>query len=160
MKHEDWLKHLSKFKDIDTNIEGRLVEDRKWAKAVFDANPEDAIELFARYKAAYKIYGKIIDWQIDTATLYTEVAQQVGNELADGAFDEGRSFSPRQNALKRHQENHTMKAESFLWLDINMPKLKTIDKAAEMLIKQQPIAFSTARTWIREWKKLQSASTL
>ena len=66
--------------------------------------------------------------------------------------------SARSSALRKHKENHSMKAEVFVWLDTNMVKFKSMDKAAEAVIKQQPIAFRTARTWVGEWKKLRSAS--
>ena len=63
------------------------------------------------------------------------------------------------NANKRHAENHAMKAEVFVWLDANMSDFKSMDKAAEAVMKQQPIAFRTARDWVGQWKKLRSAST-
>ena len=52
-----------------------------------------------------------------------------------------------------------MKADVFVWLDANMVNFKSMDKAAEAVIKQQPIAFRTARDWVGEWKKLRSAGT-
>lgn len=57
-----------------------------------------------------------------------------------------------------HAENRSMKAEVFKWLDSNMAKFKSMDAAAQAIIKQQPIAFRTARDWVGDWKKLRSAS--
>ena len=62
-------------------------------------------------------------------------------------------------ALKRHSENQAMKAEVFVWLDSNMANFKSMDAAAQAAIKQQPIAFRTARDWVGEWKKVRSAGT-
>ena len=63
-------------------------------------------------------------------------------------------------ALKRHTENHAMKADVFAWLDSNMVNFKSMDSAAESISKTvAPIAFRTARDWIGEWKKLRSAGT-
>lgn len=60
-------------------------------------------------------------------------------------------------ALKRHAENHSMKAEAFTWLDENMQNFRSMDKAAEAIAnKVVPIAFRTARQWVGEWKKTRS----
>ncbi len=53
----------------------------------------------------------------------------------------------------RHTENRAMKAEVFQWLDANMVNFKSLDKAAESITKQQPIAFRTARQWVGDWRK-------
>lgn len=60
----------------------------------------------------------------------------------------------------RHKETNAIKADVFKWLDSNFVSSNGIDKNAQAVLKQQPIAFTTARTYIKEWKKLQSASTL
>jgi hypothetical protein len=65
----------------------------------------------------------------------------------------------QRGAATAHKEHRSMKAEVYAWLDINRPKFKSMDKAAEAITKQQPIAFRTARDWVGEWKKLRSAGT-
>ena len=62
-------------------------------------------------------------------------------------------------AKKRHAENHATKAAVFDWLDSNMANFKSMDKAAEAVTKQQPIAFRTARDYVSQWKKLRAAGT-
>ena len=74
-------------------------------------------------------------------------------------LDNHQSARQAANAIKRHAENHAMKADVFGWLDTNMVNFKSMDVAAQAVIKQQPIAFRTAREWVAEWKKLRSAST-
>lgn len=68
------------------------------------------------------------------------------------------SENARQRAKIRHRENHAMKEEVFIWLDSNMAKFKSMDAAAEAIIKQSPIVFRTARDWVGQWKKVRSAS--
>ena len=62
-------------------------------------------------------------------------------------------------ADKRHTENRSMKSDVFIWLDTNMANFKSMDAAAQAVIKQQPIAFRTARDWVGEWKKVRSTGT-
>lgn len=70
------------------------------------------------------------------------------------------SANQAANAMKRHAENHAMKADVFTWLNTNMANFKSMDAAAEGIAgKVAPIAFRTARDWVGEWKKLRSAST-
>lgn len=57
-----------------------------------------------------------------------------------------------------HKENRTMKREVFDWCDDNMINFKSMDSAAESIAgRLVPVKFRTARSWIAEWKKLQSA---
>ena len=58
----------------------------------------------------------------------------------------------------RHAEHRSMKLDVFRWLDEQV-NFKSLDSAAEAVIKQQPIAFRTARDWVGEWKKVRSAGT-
>lgn len=58
---------------------------------------------------------------------------------------------------KRHQLNRTMKADVFAWCDANMARFRSMDKAAEALLKVEPVAFRTLRGWVGEWKKLRAA---
>ena len=66
--------------------------------------------------------------------------------------------SARNLANIKHKENRSMKADVLVWLDTNMCNFKSMDKAAEAVVKQQPIAFRTARDWVGDWKKLRHAS--
>jgi hypothetical protein len=60
-------------------------------------------------------------------------------------------------ADKRHAEDRDTKQQVFLWLDKNRHSYKSMNAAAQAITKLQPIAFTTAQAWGREWKKLQSA---
>ena len=65
-------------------------------------------------------------------------------------------------ALKRHSENHAMKADVFAWLDSNFANYKSMESAATAIFENKlvPIkSWRTARDWVSEWKKLRSAST-
>jgi hypothetical protein len=71
------------------------------------------------------------------------------------------SAGAKRRASKAHVENRAMKAKAFEWCDRNLASFKSLDAAAAEISKtQMPITFRTARSWVGDWKKLQSASTL
>lgn len=72
-----------------------------------------------------------------------------------------KSLKAKLDARKRNAENHAMKSEVFIWLDLNMIPGMKMDPTAEMIAgKVVPVAFRTARKWVGEWKKLRSAGTV
>ena len=75
------------------------------------------------------------------------------------AFNAARSALAKVAAQARHSETRSMKADVFAWLDAHMVEFKSMDAAAQAIIKQQPVVFRTARDWAGEWKKLRSAGT-
>ena len=75
------------------------------------------------------------------------------------AFSAARTALAKTGAQARHTETRNMKAEVFEWLVAHMVEFKSMDAAAQAIIKQQPIVFRTARDWVGEWKKLRSAGT-
>ena len=144
----------------------KRLEDEKLAKAqrVFDAYcdnrfPEDIDPENPAHDQAASV-------EIDR---WTDAVDASISEFLDhrtiGAFIEiviANESKARQvrAAHKRHQENRSMKAEVFQWLDTNMSKFESLDKAAAAVTKQQPIGFRTARRWVGDWKKLPPAGTL
>jgi hypothetical protein len=88
-----------------------------------------------------------------------------GEIMFDASVDEvgdataARTALGKTGARARHTENRAMKTDVFAWLDTNMPNFKSMDAAAQAAIKQQPIAFRTARDWIGQWKKVRSTGT-
>lgn len=96
------------------------------------------------------------------------IAQEVltfqPDDPASLAFVSGVGVSKHLQAVKGanklHAEDRAMKAEVFAWLDTNFASIKIMDAAAEAIAgKIAPVKFRTARSWVGEWKKLQSAST-
>jgi hypothetical protein len=75
------------------------------------------------------------------------------------AFNAARTALAKAAAQARHSETRNMKADVFEWLDTHMVEFKSMDAAAQAIIKQQPVVFRTARDWVGEWKKLRSAGT-
>lgn len=64
-------------------------------------------------------------------------------------------------AAARHKENRDMKNEAFAWLNLNRERFSSLDSAAEAIAGSVlPVKFRTAREWVGQWKKLQSAGTL
>ena len=99
----------------------------------------------------------------------SESADEAWEHLAESryflGFLHGRlSIRPAQimasvNADARHEEDRRIKADVFVWLDSLTSKFKSTEAAARAIVKQQPIAHSTARDYFKEWKNLRSAST-
>jgi hypothetical protein len=58
-----------------------------------------------------------------------------------------------RGASSRHKETNSMKASVFAWLDQNRTKYKSMEKAAEQIILNEPITFRTAKEWGAAWKK-------
>lgn len=80
-------------------------------------------------------------------------------ENSVSAVTAARTALAKVAAQARHTENRSMKADVFEWLDAHMADFKSMDAAAQAIIKQQPVVFRTARDWVGEWKKLRSAGT-
>lgn len=67
------------------------------------------------------------------------------------------SEKARRNGGLAHVVHRQMKAEVFEWCEKNFSNFKGTDEAAAAIAgKEQPIVFTTARTWIREWKRKNS----
>ena len=70
------------------------------------------------------------------------------------------SENAKKAAHARHREDHQMKEQVWQWYGANKDKFDSMDKAAEAVVgseKLVPIAFRTARAWIREWERKRSA---
>ncbi len=68
------------------------------------------------------------------------------------------SEKAKRNAELAHVEHRAMKATVFEWCDANFSKFKSIDQAAQAIAGVEvPVAFTTARSWIREWKQKNTA---
>ena len=104
----------------------------------------------AEFLAWIKRVNEIIRTRLDFYSLCELLEMSTENDTTQKAF---------RMALKRHSENHAMKADVFVWLDANMPNFKSMDAAAQAITKQQPIAFRTARDWVGKWKKVRSTGT-
>lgn len=77
-----------------------------------------------------------------------------------GGVQRALSENARKAAIRRHAENHAMKALVVDWYKDNCQRFASMDKAAEAVAgKLVPVTFRTARGWIAEAKKLRSAST-
>lgn len=118
--------------------------------------------------------GQNIDAPEGDATVFLQalmgIATLRGLALGAAGLDEGvlkvvqknieREKKQAEAAEKRHRENRSMKDDVFKWLDSNMEKFKSMDAAALAIAgKLQPIEFSTARTWVGQWRKKQSPRT-
>lgn len=160
----------------------RTAEIEAWAKV--NLSFEQAIRLFAVHKAACEqllddaeFHNRVTTQQLTWLGEKIDEKKEVVDALNDllklnmalptmleethrNAFNKGKSAIPKQNARKRHAENHAMKVDVFKWLDSNFDNCKSMDSVAEMMAgKLVPATFRTVRGWVTEWKKLRSAST-
>lgn len=62
----------------------------------------------------------------------------------------------RANGSMAHVRNRELKARVFEWCETNLSQYKSMDQAAEAIAGVEiQKAFTTVRSWIREWKKEQ-----
>ncbi|QPK63527.1 hypothetical protein IVG45_00645 [Methylomonas sp. LL1] len=71
------------------------------------------------------------------------------------------SEQAKRNALKRHAENHAIKADALKYYSENIDKFKSKDSAAEAIAGNVvPASFRAVRKWLTEYdKKQRSAGT-
>lgn len=92
--------------------------------------------------------------------LCREMEMLYNNQLNAPEYFIHHQESRRKGADAIHQENRACKADAFAWLDANFSTCKSMDAAAEVMAgKIVPQKFRAVRDWVREWKKLRSAST-
>ena len=72
-----------------------------------------------------------------------------------GQKDGGKSRA-KVAAHKSHEDDYKNKRDAFQWFDKNFQLFpKAMDECASAAIKEIPVEFSTARNWLREWRKTQ-----
>jgi len=77
-----------------------------------------------------------------------KLAKKVSEVISDQA---------KKNAGLAHVEHRAMKSSVFDWCEKNLSNFKSMDQAAQAIAGVEvPVAFTTARSWIREWKKQNS----
>lgn len=145
-------------------MEAREQVFRNAAKQVFDAYIQYPVDHPVLEISSDQLTGKIklrnpigeaLDVSISNALNHRSIAY-----FAELILEHHESAKQAARAIKRHAENHAMKADVFVWLDENMVHFRSMDSAAEAISgKVAPIAFRTARGWVGHWKKLRSAST-
>ena len=147
---------------VVTAMEERENVFRSMAKAVFDAAlayPYDNPKLTANRDPISGKFtlrnpaGEELDKTIRGCLSHRSIGYLI--ELIGSNYESAKQAA---RALKRHAENHAMKAEIFEWLDAQT-QFRSIESAAMAITKQIPIAHVTARDWYKEWKKLRSAGT-
>jgi hypothetical protein len=148
--------------NVVAKMEEREKVFRNMAKAVFDAAlayPSDNPKLTANRDTMSGKFilrnpaGEELDKTIRTCLTHRSIGYLI--ELIGSNHESAKQAA---RALKRHAENHAMKAEIFGWLDAQT-KFKSIESAAMAITKQMPIAHVTARDWYKEWKKIRSPGT-
>lgn len=69
------------------------------------------------------------------------------------------SMLGKKGAAVRHVETRSIREQVDQWCEANSSKYRSIDAAAAAVIeaKLAPIVFTTARKYVREWRKMHSA---
>ena len=144
----------------DLYRQGGLVSERS-AQYIFDKFAE-----YSKAEAELQIISKG-NFEFDvhdlTGQRFDLEMREHLSHLSIGRFVElvlENSAKARQSAaaLKRHHENHQMKADVFDWLESNIHNYKSMDAAAEAIAgKLVPLTFRTVRKWVKEYKDMQSA---
>lgn len=148
--YQNYLSELEKLGfDVPTLLAKANDSYRRFRKSKLNREAK-AAKFFELMKSEWIISDDDVRKYIDGDSIY---------ELIELILTHADTTRARMKAIKRHHENRSMKADVFAWLDSNMANFKSMDAAAQAIIKQQPIAFRTARDWVGDWKKLRSAST-
>jgi hypothetical protein len=144
---------------LDRFVYNSLQNDR--AKAVLDEltlGGEDVVT-DQEFDSHIDRLNQLIRENLDADSLWNFaflVSTSEGSVTVSEKVNDRISLMQSQKGKKRHAETNSMKAGVFIWLDDNMHKFKSMDAAAETIIRNEPIAFRTARDWVGEWKKLRS----
>ena len=156
----------------------KALADELRQQLTFDAS----IDILALYIVAYEDLDAKLNESLESGLKLAEMAKnssERAEELADFSIassklagtalkrvlerareDLKRKALARKGADAIHQENRACKADAFAWLDANFSTCKSMDAAAEVMAgKIVPQKFRAVRDWVREWKKLRSAST-
>jgi hypothetical protein len=106
----------------------------------------------------FEFHEKFTVLAISVGMLMRELELIGNHQMNAGEYLIQREIVIDRAGAVRHAENRSMKADVFKWLDANKTDRMSMDAAAQAIIKQQPIAFRTARDWVADWKKLRSTS--
>lgn len=90
-----------------------------------------------------------------------QVAESIPDYKVAAKVAEVISEKASRNGALAHIEHRAMKAAVFEWCEVNFANFKSMDKAAMAVAgKEVAIEFTTARSWIREWKQKKARSPL
>jgi Mg/Co/Ni transporter MgtE len=148
---------VAEFQKIVDIAWGLKKVQKERAQRVFDAfvsgNEEVDIDDLSRSEAE-----AIHEWADKmSAAILNDLDHRSIGEFVELILVSHQRASQAAKAHKRHTENHAMKAEVFTWLDANMTKFRSMEKAAETISRTvAPVAVRTARVWVSDWKKLRT----
>lgn len=139
-------RELHKFLDY-TQSEGYSMSKDDAAKLMM------LIILTALHLAVHALQASTVE---DAVRALAEAHQLRG--FADGVLYAGndalvRADLAREAVKARHAETNAMKERLIEWYAANPKRFKSVDAAAQEAIKLEPIAFTTARKWITEYRK-------
>lgn len=113
-------------------------------------SPLEVASSLAEAASACRLARFDAGWEAGLDSAIEEIPEDIAQRV--------RSEAARKAAHHLHRENHAMKAQVFAWCDENMSGYRSMDAAAEAIAgKLVPVTVRTARAWIGEWRKLQSA---
>ena len=141
------------------------LQQKDAAKQVFDAvlafslDDQELIETPATANQSAKLSVRHPSADALNKAIYAHLNDRTIGYFLELVQANHESAKQAARAIKRHSENHAMKAQVFDWLGDNRRNFSSMDKTAEALTKVVPMGFRTLRGWVSEWHKLQPPGT-
>lgn len=91
---------------------------------------------------------------------FNQITKELIKPLIENAHIAGQNDGGKARAKvaahKSHEDDYKNKRDAFQWFDKNFQLFpKAMDACASAAVKEIPVEFSTARNWLREWRKTQ-----
>ena len=119
-----------------------------WMNCPYDAEDEDAFDNWETH------FDSLITKDLDCYSIsyFIQMVTENSDEIS-------RATTARNAANASHEKNRIDKQKVFTWCDSNMGRFHSMDDAAFDIAESfVPQKFRTIRSWMTQWKKLQSAS--
>jgi hypothetical protein len=160
--------HQAAFEKLQKAFREQQVLFHKRFDGLQKAHEQHIVEVTQKYKEV------VCDAVRDTGNLHTDernkfIEEYVVNTVKPqfevdinkahaAGFKDARSALAKHAAHQSHIEDYKIKALAFDWFASNIQNYRgKLNDCAEAFAKIEPIKFSTARAWLRDWRKAQKA---
>jgi hypothetical protein len=147
---------LEKYKLRDELFSARIAEMNEAYLVALGENKAEYQELFDDVAAEYAREfnsEKVGEYAINALQPHVE---SLTKDAHIAGQKDGVSINAKMAAHKSHAEDYKTKALAFDWFASNIQNYRgKLNDCAEAFAKIEPIKFSTARAWLRDWRKAQ-----